>query len=216
MLFVLSASGWRHTNDIMYSELSVIPPQPPGGSSNNKGSPTACSSSVFFQPITATTASHRRRSLSRSSPLSDRSSSETAAAARWGQNLSPTSTPLSSPLTGRGSQSAGTSSSQLSITPFFTSRCRRAELRAPDRSSVSSRTVWTLNLGVLANVQSQLRSSAAAPLTPGNADSSAGLTSVEAALKPNSEGQNQTLIRGQKSDVTVYPGMEDKSYHNNK
>lgn len=51
-----------------------------------------------------------------------------------------------------------------------------------------------LNFGVLPNVQSQLCSSVAVLLRPGNADSSEGSTSVSAELKPNSKGQNKKSI----------------------
>lgn len=152
------------------------------------------SPSFLYHPITASTASHRLCSLSCRSPLSDRSSAETAAAARWGQNLSPTSSALSSLLSRWGSQSAGTSSSQLSISPFFMSMCSFADVRAEDWLSFRSMRVWMLNFGVLPNVQSQLCSSAANLLWPGNADSSAGSTRVSAELKPNSESQNKRSI----------------------
>lgn len=144
----------------------------------------------LFQPMADTTASHSLWSLSCSSPLSHRSVAVSTAAARWRQNLSPTSTSLSSPLSRGGSQSEGTSRRQLSVTPFFASMCSWAEIFIS--SSRRSRVVWTLNLGVLPNVHSQLRSSAAALLSPGNTDSSAGSTRVVVALRLNSEHSDWT------------------------
>lgn len=51
-----------------------------------------------------------------------------------------------------------------------------------------------LNFGVLPNVQSQLCSSVAVLLRPGNADLSEGSMKASAELKPNSEGWNKKSV----------------------
>lgn len=139
------------------------------------------------QPITVSMASHRRCSRVCVAPLSERSSALKAAAARCGQNLSPISTLLSSLLSCTGTHSTGTSKWQLSICPFFTSICKRAEQRAGGCSFVSSSCVSMVNLGVFPNVQSQLRSSISISPTPGNMDSLVGSMTVNAECRPNSE-----------------------------
>lgn len=149
------------------------------------------------QPITDVTASHRlvslRRCVSAPPPPPPRSSAATPAAERCGQKRSPRSMSLSSSLCRRGNQSAGTSRSQRSTMPFFTSMCSRAEDEDDEEESEESvrcSSVWTLNFGVFPNVQSQPRSSDAARLTPGNAASSEGSTEDDGELKPNSEDKD--------------------------
>lgn len=162
--------------------------------------------STLFQPITAATESPRLRSLCCRSPFSHRSSVVIAAAARCRQKRSPISTLLISLHSRWGSQSTGTSSSQLSITPFFIVIWSCPELWANDRSAIKSRVAWTLNLGVLPNIHSQLRSSAAASASPGKAALSSGSTKVEAALRLNSkESEKRWLLQSAISRGRTWP-----------